>query len=107
MVEDLGLVNSDQPATLTGILRRGPLALLTADSRPAAGFSAAGYCGLTTVDMLKVGAAKGCTRAFLKALSMQAAAAVPAAGPETLTLVTLPSELKTMRAVEASSCPAT
>src|SRR3990172_5088365 len=56
---------------------------------------------------LKLGRAKGRTRALLRAALMQASAGVPEAGPDTETDCTLPSEPKVTVAAEAASCPAT
>ena len=56
---------------------------------------------------LNVGRRKGPTAAFDSARTMHASALVPAAGPATLTLSTLPLEEKTMVAREAASYPST
>ncbi len=70
------------------------------------GGSVNAYGGRTVAGMLKVGLAKGDTRALLKATRMQAAAPELAGGPDTTTLCTRPSDPKVTVADEGADWPA-
>ena len=59
------------------------------------------------VEMLNVGRRKGPTETLESAFLMQPSAEVPAAGPLTDTLWTLPVDAKVRVARDGESCPAT